>query len=90
MSEESDAALLARENTFEPGTARHKLFKRKRADAAERQAERAAAAQAEAAEPEEDEGFFSSFFGRDETVDAAVEAAEQGKRRENQSTDSNN
>ena len=48
MSEESDAALLARENTFEPGTARHKLFKRKRTDAAARQAERAAAAQAEA------------------------------------------
>ncbi len=49
----------------------------------------------EAEQPvEQEEGFFSSFFGRSEAVDAVVEAAETGddtaRLRKNQSTDSNN
>ena len=37
---------------------------------------------------EKDEGFFSSFFGRKETIDAAV--ADAQRKTKNQTTDSNN
>ncbi len=60
-----------------------------------REAEERAAAEAKKAPPEEKEepGFFQSFFGRADTIDAAVDKADAGKRdkqKNNQSTDSNN
>ncbi len=54
---------------------------------AQAKAEAAAAAEAEA-EAESEGGFFSSFFGRDDAIEAAVEGTTPNK--DNQSTDSNN
>ena len=59
--------------------------KREAREAAEAAAA-AAAAKAPAAKEPESPGFFASFFGRAETVDEAVAAAQ----REAQTTDSNN
>ena len=73
--------ILTRENPFDEGTNRFKMFARKQAAA---RAAAEAAAEPVAEEVEEDEGFFSAFFGRGEAIDDAVEG-----RKTRQSTDSN-
>lgn len=76
--------ILTRENPFDEGSARFKLFARKQA-AARTAVEVARVSSEVKEEPVEEEGFFSSFLGRAETIDAAVEG-----RKKRQSTDSNN
>lgn len=70
--------------------ARRKARERREAEEAEQKARDEAAAKEATEKTPAKKGFFEGFFNRDETVDGAVEEAETGRMRNNQSTDSAN